>query len=265
MSPPFVFPVDPARLDRLPAPEVSPATPGAPDGAAKPDKPASAWIERLATVSPLEADVVELRARGCLGHDIAAILGVTQAAISMRHARGLERLKYLAWLESLGIDRDRMFVDLETLGLDIVDQLLVVAVWETSSLSEATRRLRYAPLKAMTLRWRRFVRLVTWAAELNPRFEPYARWVEGLRWRILSPCPRERRPWTTTTTTTARDAIVALVEAEPGLSAPEIRTRLGLTVRQWDTARQQLLERAAIMTVGRRPHGYRYYVTRTSP
>ncbi len=268
MSSLFAIPVDPVRLDRLPAPEPEPNedTPTAPAAPTDLATVAAQWIERLAEVSPLEADIVELRARGCLETDLAVVFGISQAAISFRYQRGLQRLRYLVWRANLGIDEARMFDDLEVLGLDIVDQLLVTIVWETSSLIEATRRLRYASHAVMWKRWQQFVTLVTWAAELNPRFEPYAAWAAGHRWSILVDVawPEERRDrareaFHGSTTADTRRRIVELLDRSPGLRAQTIRTILGLSTRRWNTAVQQLLERGELQVTGR-ARAYRYWL-----
>lgn len=268
MSTSFVIPVDPVRLDRLPAPEpqANEDTPAAPTNTAE---LVGGWIDRLAAISPLEADLIELRARGCVERDLSVVFGMSQAAISYRYARGIDRIRYMQWRDSLGLDRWKMYEDLEALGMNPVEVEVVIAIWETTSTMETARRLMLDGGQAQVSRiWKAFGLRVQGA---GPRYEPYRAWVAGHRWYVMSelPWPDERKRWTLemyseTSTTETRRRILDLVAAEPGIRASDIRRRLGLTHREWETCSQQLLERGKVTTSGTKHRGLRYF-TRTSP
>lgn len=268
MSTSFVIPVDPVRLDRLPAPEPqsdedTPTTP------TNTGELVAGWIDRLAAISPLEADLIELRARGCVERDLSVVFGMSQAAISYRYARGIDRIRYMQWRDSLGLDRWKMYPDLEALGMNPVEVEVVIAIWETASTTETTRRLMLDGGQAKVSRiWKAFGARV---ANAGPRYEVYRTWVAGHRWYVMAelPWPDERKQRTLevyaeTSTTAMRSRILDLVAAEPGIRSSDIRRRLGLTRREWETCSQQLLERGKVETSGTKHRGLRYF-TRTSP
>jgi DNA-directed RNA polymerase specialized sigma24 family protein len=71
--------------------------------------------------------------------DIAEIFGVTQAAISYRLDRGLQRIRFLLSIPQ--IDEDDMRRDLPKVPFKEIDVNILVGMWETTCQSEVAKRL----------------------------------------------------------------------------------------------------------------------------
>lgn len=101
--------------------------------------------------------------------DIADIFGVTQAAISYRLDRGLQRIKFL--LEIPPVSEDDLRTDLPSLFKEI-DVAILVGMWQTTCQSEVASRLNLTQGRVRH-RFFKAVKTLKEAAEANPKFVPY--------------------------------------------------------------------------------------------
>lgn len=86
----YLIHLTPAELERIPAPD--------PDD--EPDDPITSldWDTEVApyldAIPPIEADIIELRRKRKTQEDIALVLGMTQAAVSYRQLRAVQRVRF---------------------------------------------------------------------------------------------------------------------------------------------------------------------------
>lgn len=102
--------------------------------------------------------------------DIAEIFGVTQAAISYRLDRGLQRIRFLLSIPQ--IDEDDLRRDLPDVPFKPIDVNILVGMWETTCQSEVANRLG---LTQGRVRHRFFgaVKTLSVRSKVDARFEPY--------------------------------------------------------------------------------------------
>jgi DNA-directed RNA polymerase specialized sigma24 family protein len=174
MSNGYVIPVDPAELaNRFAAPEVV-------DDSELPDPEMEALFngeDYESVVQPLldriperEADLIYLyyvlKKRQA---DIAAIFDVTQAAISYRLDRGIQRIKFL--LSIPHVTEEEMRDDLP----DIFDQIdidILVGMWQTTCQSEVATKLKLTQGRVRH-RFFKAVEVLRESADRDEKFRPY--------------------------------------------------------------------------------------------
>lgn len=118
-----------------------------------------------------EADLIELYfIRKKRQADIAAIFGVTQAAISYRLARGIERVKFLLSIPL--VSEEEMRADLPSVFPQAIDVDILVGMWESTCQSAVATKLGLTQGRVRH-RFFKAVKTLTKAAEANPQLEPY--------------------------------------------------------------------------------------------
>lgn len=102
--------------------------------------------------------------------DIATIFGVTQAAISYRLDRGLQRIRFLLSIPQ--VDEDELRLELPKVPFKEIDVNILVGMWETTCQSEVAARLG---LTQGRVRHRFFgaVKTLDKRAKENADFAPY--------------------------------------------------------------------------------------------
>lgn len=102
--------------------------------------------------------------------DIAEIFGVTQAAISYRLDRGLQRIRFLLSIPT--VSEEEMRSDLPDVPFKPIDVDILVGMWQTTCQSEVADRLG---LTQGRVRHRFFgaVKTLEKRASEEPRFNPY--------------------------------------------------------------------------------------------
>lgn len=104
-------------------------------------------LDLLARVSPREADILDLSLRGVQQPVIAELLceeggtPVTQGAISHQLKRATARLRYLVWIDSLGLDSQTIQEALDEAGMRPSWSRMVAHLWTTSSTLGTARQL----------------------------------------------------------------------------------------------------------------------------
>jgi DNA-directed RNA polymerase specialized sigma24 family protein len=185
MSNGYVIPIDPAQLsNRFAAPDSEPELDEDPDRDDRDDREdevASFLVgaDYESRIAPLlnripqrEADLIWLyyiqKKRQA---DIATIFQVTQAAISYRLDRGLQRIKFLLSIPQATEDelRDDLSEIFETIDVNIL-----IGMWQTTCQSEVANRLGLTQGRVRH-RFFRAVGTLEKAAATNPKFEPYHR------------------------------------------------------------------------------------------
>lgn len=178
MSNGYVIPVDPAELaSRFAAPSTL-LDDGPP---AEPDEMAALFTsgDYETRVAPLldliperEADLIYLyyvcRKRQA---DIAEIFDVTQAAISYRLDRGIQRLKFLLSIPS--VTEDEIRADLCDLFAQI-DVDILVGMWHTTCQSEVANMLRLTQGRVRHRFFKAVAKLKV-AADRDGKYRPYER------------------------------------------------------------------------------------------
>jgi DNA-directed RNA polymerase specialized sigma24 family protein len=175
MSSGYVIPVDPLQLAlRHSSDDVVESDTETVD--VPPEEPlfASLTYEQIAPllerIPKREADLIILyyiqRKRQA---DIAQIFGVTQAAISYRLDRGLQRIRFLLSIPQ--ITEREMREDLPRIFKDI-DVDILVGMWHTTCQSEVASRLRLTQGRVRH-RFFRAVKTLELSAQNDSRFEPY--------------------------------------------------------------------------------------------
>ena len=103
--------------------------------------------------------------------DIAIMFDVTQAAISYRLDRGIQRIKFLLSIPTVTEEdlRDDLKAIFEPIDIDIL-----VGMWQTTCQSEVATQLRLTQGRVRH-RFFRAVETLTAAAGKDPRFGPYQR------------------------------------------------------------------------------------------
>jgi len=130
----------------------------------------------LERIPEREADLILMYfVHGKRQADIAAIFGVTQAAISYRLDRGIKRIKFLLSIPQ--VSKDDLLRDLPALfpphkdGTNI-DVDILVGMWETTCQSEVATRLELTQGRVRH-RFFKAVKVLEGAAQGNERFVPY--------------------------------------------------------------------------------------------
>ncbi len=102
--------------------------------------------------------------------DIAVIFGVTQAAISYRLDRGIQRIKFLLSIPQVTeVDLRR---DLPGAFPQAIDVDILVGMWETTCQSEVASRLKLTQGRVRH-RFFKAVKTLETAADEDPKYEPY--------------------------------------------------------------------------------------------
>lgn len=168
-------------------------------------------IDHLAAISPVEADIVELRLRGCREVDLAIVLGLSQSSIAYRYARAMRRLAYLRWLDGIRLDVETIQVTLEPL----VDRLLVdvvITTWATFEPSYRVAELVGITEGQMRYFWFRACGVVEKAAGstgASDALRELHRWMSGHRWRtVAEESPTPRKEFGEAVLEEARDAVL---------------------------------------------------------
>lgn len=178
MSTGYVIPVDPAELAARFSVEDSAIE--ALEGSAEPEGAdySSMFTDYEARIAPLldriperEADLISLyfiqKKRQA---DIAAIFGVTQAAISYRLDRGIQRIKFLLSIPQ--ITEEDLRVDLLAIFPQKIDLDILVGMWETTCQSEVASKLSLTQGRVRH-RFFKAVKVLEKAAEKDAKYEPY--------------------------------------------------------------------------------------------
>jgi hypothetical protein len=178
MSSGYVIPVDPAELaNRFAAPdallddEVVPE----PDDAEMAALFSSGDYETkimplLDRIPDREADLIILYyVRKKRQAEIAAIFDVTQAAISYRLDRGIQRIKFLLSIPT--VTEEDLREDLAAI-FDPIDINILVGMWQTTCQSEVATKLQLTQGRVRH-RFFKAVEVLKAAAERDSRFEPY--------------------------------------------------------------------------------------------
>lgn len=181
MSNGYVIPIDPAELsNRFAAPDSEPDLDG--EGDEDQDEEVASFLvgaDYESRIAPLlnripqrEADLIFLyyiqKKRQA---DIAEIFGVTQAAISYRLDRGLQRIKFLLSIPQA--TEDELREDLAEV-FEPIDVNILVGMWQTTCQSEVANRLGLTQGRVRH-RFFKSVETLKKRAEEDARFEPYHR------------------------------------------------------------------------------------------
>jgi predicted XRE-type DNA-binding protein len=102
--------------------------------------------------------------------DIAEIFGVTQAAISYRLSRGIQRIKFLLSIPC--VTEEDLRKDLPLVPLKRIDVDILVGIWKTTCQSDVATKLRITQGR---VRHRFFIAVeqLRNKAEKDAKFEPY--------------------------------------------------------------------------------------------
>lgn len=182
MSNGYVIPIDPAELsNRFAAPDSEPDLDEDDDGQEHDEEVANFLVgaDYESRIAPLlnripqrEADLIFLyyiqKKRQA---DIAEIFGVTQAAISYRLDRGLQRIKFLLSIPQA--TEDELREDLAEV-FEAIDVNILVGMWQTTCQSEVANRLGLTQGRVRH-RFFKSVETLKKLAEGDARFEPYHR------------------------------------------------------------------------------------------
>lgn len=103
--------------------------------------------------------------------DIAAIFGVTQAAISYRLDRGLQRIRFLLSIPQ--VTEEELRGDLPDVFPQQIDVNILVGMWETTCQSEVASMLGLTQGRVRH-RFFKAVKTLEKAAEKDERFRPYS-------------------------------------------------------------------------------------------
>jgi len=103
--------------------------------------------------------------------DIAEIFGVTQAAISYRLDRGLQRIKFLLSIPQ--VTEQQLRKDLQVIFRDI-DVDILVGMWQTTCQSEVASQLGLTQGRVRH-RFFKAVKVLEARASIEPAYEPYCR------------------------------------------------------------------------------------------
>lgn len=174
----YVIPIDPTELaNRFSSPEVDDEEEGDDEGSGGLTLLIGADYESrvvplLNRIPQREADLIYLyyiqKKRQA---DIAEIFGVTQAAISYRLDRGLQRIKFLLSIPQ--VTEDELRTDLIDIFMPI-DVDILVGMWDTTCQSEVASSLGLTQGRVRH-RFFKSVTLLKEAAEKDPKYDPYHR------------------------------------------------------------------------------------------
>jgi DNA-directed RNA polymerase specialized sigma24 family protein len=181
MSNGYVIPIDPAELsNRFAAPDSEPDLDG--EGEAEAEDGIASFLvdaDYESRIQPLlnripqrEADLIYLyyiqKKRQA---DIAEIFGVTQAAISYRLDRGLQRIKFLLSIPTT--TEDDLREDLSEV-FEEIDVNILIGMWQTTCQSDVANRLGLTQGRVRH-RFFKSVETLKKHAEEDARFTPYYR------------------------------------------------------------------------------------------
>lgn len=178
----YVIPVDPLQLaSRHSSDDTPPAEESETESSLEPLFSSLNYEQQIAPlldrIPKREADLIILyyiqKKRQA---DIAAIFGVTQAAISYRLDRGLQRIRFL--LSVPQITEEEMREDLPDIFKDI-DVDILVGMWHTTCQSEVASRLGLTQGRVRH-RFFRAVKTLELSAQDNPKFDPYYKWFSSI-------------------------------------------------------------------------------------
>lgn len=102
--------------------------------------------------------------------DIAAIFEVTQAAISYRLDRGLQRIKFLLSIPE--VTEDDLRADLPEILPQQIDVDILIGMWQTTCQSEVASKLGLTQGRVRH-RFFKAVKVIEDAADLNEKYTPY--------------------------------------------------------------------------------------------
>jgi hypothetical protein len=179
MSSGYVIPVDPAELaNRFAAPAalLDDEVPDEPDAEMaalfSSDDYETRIMPLLDRIPDREADLIYLYyVRKKRQADIAAIFDVTQAAISYRLDRGIQRIKFLLKIPT--VTEAELREDLISI-FDPIDIDILVGMWQTTCQSEVATKLQLTQGRVRH-RFFKAVEVLKGAAEKDSKFEPYHR------------------------------------------------------------------------------------------
>jgi len=183
MSSGYVIPVDPTELaNRFAAPDPTPIEERERREREEEDAEMQALFSTEdydTVVRPLldripdrEADLIELYYKcGKRQADIAEIFDVTQAAISYRLDRGVQRMKFLLSIPT--VTEEDMREDLVEI-FEQIDINILVGMWQTTCQSEVASKLKLTQGRVRH-RFFKAVEVLKDAAEKDKRFQPYYR------------------------------------------------------------------------------------------
>ncbi len=125
----------------------------------------------LCRIPEREADLIDLYfLKKKRQADIAAIFGVTQAAISYRLDRGIQRIKFLLSIPQ--VTEDDLRTDLPKIFPQKIDVDILVGMWATTCQSEVAKSLGLTQGRVRH-RFFKAVRVLGAAADEDEAFEPY--------------------------------------------------------------------------------------------
>ena len=179
MSSGYVIPVDPAELaNRFAAPDalLDDEVVDEPDAEMaalfSSDDYETRILPLLDRIPDREADLIYLYyVRKKRQADIATIFDVTQAAISYRLDRGIQRIKFLLSIPT--VTEDELREDLAII-FDVIDVDILVGMWQTTCQSEVATKLQLTQGRVRH-RFFKAVEVLKGAAERDKRFDPYHR------------------------------------------------------------------------------------------
>ena len=129
----------------------------------------TAWLN---SIPDCEADIIHLYFfLGKRQADIAEIFKMTQAAVSYRLTRGIQRIKFL--LAMPDVSEDDMRRDLGEVFSQPIDVDILVGMWSSTCQSEVAIRLGLTQGRVRHRFFKAVERLKT-AAGSNPKYSPYS-------------------------------------------------------------------------------------------
>jgi hypothetical protein len=174
----YVIPVDPAELaNRFAAPDEYEEVPEDPDDAEMSALFSSGDYESrimplLDRIPDREADLIYLYyVRKKRQADIAEIFDVTQAAISYRLDRGIQRIKFLLSIPT--VTEEDLRHDLKAI-FDPIDIDILVGMWQTTCQSEVATKLRLTQGRVRH-RFFKAVEVLKGAVENDVKYIPYSK------------------------------------------------------------------------------------------
>jgi hypothetical protein len=177
MSSGYVIPVDPAELaNRFAAPDEYEEVPEDPDAELAALFSSGDYESRimplLDRIPEREADLIYLYyVRKKRQADIAEIFDVTQAAISYRLDRGIQRIKFLLSIPT--VTEEDMRDDLAAI-FDPIDINILVGMWETTCQSEVATKLQLTQGRVRH-RFFKAVEVLKGAAGNDVKYSPYSK------------------------------------------------------------------------------------------
>lgn len=129
-------------------------------------------VQLLDIIPPKEADYIDLYfVRRKKQAEIAEMFNVSQAAVSYRLKRGLNRIRFLLMVPL--VKEDEMREDLKAL-FPPIDINILVGLWETTCQSEVAAQLQLTQGRVRH-RFFKAVTILTEKAKEDPKYERYAK------------------------------------------------------------------------------------------